>query len=51
MILEKYAINVKHRVKALGHTITKEKFKSIFRAPEDNLCSWEVNSRVIKIFS
>jgi centrin-3 len=28
-------------LQALGHTITKEKFKSIFRAPEDNLCSWE----------
>jgi len=29
-------------IRALGHTITKEKFKSIFKLPDEKLCSWEV---------
>ena len=29
-------------LRALGHTIKKEKFKTIFKMPEDKLCSWEV---------
>ena len=29
-------------LKALGHTITKDKFDKIFKQPQDQLASWDV---------
>ena len=29
-------------LRALGFNITKEKFRSVFKEPQDKMCSWEV---------
>lgn len=31
-------------LRALGYSITKDKFKAIFKQPDEKLCSWEVDT-------
>jgi len=38
-------------LKALGHTITKDKFDKIFKQPQDQLASWDVSNTIRLIVS